>query len=207
MVQRERGRDIKKKGWKDTEGQQWHLTAFNCIVGDVPSNISPLGELTEEQHYLSNSAIRAVRMGAKFWKMRLCNLLLLLIYSWYKSGYLMLFCRPASEFLLPEPHVILSSFHTGRVWLKITTYTRLSESAHYLEKRVLSSHPNGSCNRLPFSVWQRKRGTIFRAQARWVPRQERLLLLCSAIRSSWVNDASSYVVRVTSSAISHPGID
>lgn len=154
-----------------------------------------------------NSAIRAVRMGAKFWKMRLCNLLLLLIYSWYKSGYLTLFCRPGSEFLLPEPDVILSSFHTGRVCLKITTYTRLSESAHYLEKRVLSSHPNGYWNRLPFSVWQRKRGTIFRAKARWVPRKERLLLLCSAIRSSWVNDATSYVVGVTSSAISHPGTD
>lgn len=86
------------------------------LLSDVPSNISPLGELTEEQHLtLSNSAIWAVRMEAKFWKMRVCNLLLSLIYSWYKSRYLTLFCRAGSEFLLPEPDVILSSFHTGRV--------------------------------------------------------------------------------------------
>lgn len=214
MVQRERGRDIKKRGWKDTEGQQWPLTAFKCIVDDVPSNISPLGELTEEQHLtLSNSAIRAARVGAKFWKMRVCNLLLLLIYSWYKSGYLMLFRRPVSEFLLPEPDVILSSFHTGRVWLKITTYTRLSESAHYLEKRVLSSHPNGYWNRLPLSVWQRKRQLSL--EPRREECRERRGFCCFALPSgppdtgyrSRVSDASSYVVGVTSSVISHPGTD
>lgn len=41
-----------------------------------------------------------------------------------------------------EPNAILKNFHIGRLWLKITIYTRLSESENYLKKRVLNSNSN-----------------------------------------------------------------
>jgi hypothetical protein len=54
----------------------------------------------------------------------------------------MLHYRPERVHSCKEPNVILRSFHTGRVWLKITIYTRLSESENYLKKRVLNSDSN-----------------------------------------------------------------
>lgn len=41
-----------------------------------------------------------------------------------------------------DPNAVLKNFHIGRLWLKITIYTRLSESENYLKKRVLNSNSN-----------------------------------------------------------------